>query len=82
LRSLRAMANSGIDELLGKDVPTVLPVAVFGTFIISEGPSLIRFGSQASLALAGCLIVTLILLPTIARLFLTPNQHASSEGAL
>jgi predicted RND superfamily exporter protein len=74
------MANSGIDEPPGKDIPNVLPVAAFGTFIISESPSLIRFGSQASLALAGCLIVTLILLPSIARLFLTPDQHASSEG--
>ena len=54
-------------------------IAAFGTFVISESPSLIRFGSQASLALAGCLVVTLTLLPTIARRFLSPEKLAGGE---
>lgn len=55
-------------------VTVMTSVAAFGTLIVSESPSLIRFGSQASLALAGCLLITLILLPTIARQFLKPSQ--------
>jgi predicted RND superfamily exporter protein len=50
-------------------VTVATSVAAFGTFVISESPSLIRFGSQASLALIFCLIVTLFILPTIARRF-------------
>ncbi len=54
-------------------------IAAFGTFVISESPSLIRFGSQASLALAGCLVVTLTLLPTIARRLLSTKKPAGGE---
>jgi predicted RND superfamily exporter protein len=54
-------------------------VAAFGTFIISDSPSLIRFGSQASLALIGCLIVTFTVLPTIARRFLPTNGDSAAE---
>jgi len=53
-------------------VTVTTSVAAFGTFVISDSPSLIRFGSQASLALIGCLVVTLTVLPTIVRRFL-PN---------
>lgn len=53
-------------------VTVTTSIAAFGTFVISDSPSLVRFGSQASLALAGCLLVTLTLLPTIARRWLHP----------
>jgi len=38
-------------------------VAAFAAFMVSQSPSLVHFGSQASFALAGCLVVTLIVLP-------------------
>lgn len=61
-------------------VTVTTSVAAFGTFIVSDSPSLIRFGAQASLALIGCLIVTLVVLPTIARRFLsTPEKNRSKE---
>ncbi len=53
-------------------------MSVFG---FSESPSLIRFGSQASLALIGCLIVTLTVLPTIARRLLPVNAQRTVELA-
>ena len=56
-------------------VTVTTSIAAFGTFVISDSPSLIRFGSQASLALAGCLLVTLTLLPTIARRWLPPRDR-------
>ena len=60
-------------------VTVTTSVAAFGTFIVSDSPSLIRFGSQASLALIGCLIVTLIVLPTIARRFLAIDARPRAE---
>ena len=60
-------------------VTVTTSIAAFGTFVISESPSLIRFGSQASLALAGCLVVTLTLLPTIARRFMSPKATVARE---
>lgn len=60
-------------------VTVTTSVAAFGTFIVSDSPSLIRFGSQASLALIGCLIVTLTVLPTIARRLLAVNDKDTSE---
>lgn len=60
-------------------VTVTTSVAAFGTFVISESPSLIRFGSQASLALIGCLIVTLTILPTVAQRLLRTKRIASSE---
>ena len=60
-------------------VTVTTSVAAFGTFIISDSPSLIRFGSQASLALIGCLIVTLSVLPTIAQRLLPTKRLASKE---
>ena len=57
------LAETGLAIL----VTIMTSVTAFGTFIISASPSLVRFGSQASLALIGCLIVTFIVLPTIAR---------------
>ena len=62
-------------------VTVTTSIAAFGTFVISESPSLIRFGSQASLALAGCLIVTLTLLPTIARRFMAPKESTAGESS-
>ena len=61
-------------------VTVTTSVAAFGTFIISDSPSLIRFGSQAALALLGCLIVTLTILPTIARRLLPHKQAGASES--
>ena len=59
-------------------VTVTTSVAAFGTFVFSESPSLIRFGSQASLALIGCLVVTLTVLPTLSRLFLPIDQQIRS----
>jgi len=60
-------------------VTVTTSVAAFGTFIVSDSPSLIRFGSQASLALIGCLVVTLIVLPTIARRFLPTGDGSRTN---
>ncbi len=60
-------------------VTIITSIAAFGTFVFSMSPSLVRFGSQASLALAGCLVVTFVLLPTIARHFLSPNHIKDDE---
>ena len=60
-------------------VTVTTSVAAFGTFVISDSPSLIRFGSQASLALIGCLIVTLAVLPTIVRRFLPQAEGDRRE---
>lgn len=60
-------------------VTVTTSVAAFGTFIASNSPSLIRFGSQASLALIGCLVVTLIVLPTIARRCLPADDSQPDE---
>jgi len=60
-------------------VTVMTSVAAFGTFIISDSPSLIRFGAQASLALIGCLVITLTVLPTVARRFL-PIERTNDSG--
>jgi predicted RND superfamily exporter protein len=60
-------------------VTVTTSVTAFGTFIISDSPSLIRFGSQASLALIGCLIVTLTVLPTVVRRLL-PMGGSKASG--
>ena len=60
-------------------VTVATSVAAFGTFVFSESPSLVRFGSQASLALIGCLIVTLTVLPTLSRLFLPVDRRERSK---
>jgi predicted RND superfamily exporter protein len=60
-------------------VTVTTSVAAFGTFVISESPSLIRFGSQASLALIGCLIITLTILPTIARRLVPVGGDESTQ---
>lgn len=62
-------------------VTVATSVAAFGTFVISDSPSLIRFGSQASLALIGCLIVTLTVLPTVARRFLPMDGGDAPKAA-
>ena len=61
-------------------VTVTTSVTAFGTFIISDSPSLIRFGSQASLALIGCLIVTLTVLPTVARRLLPMDRDKAPEA--
>lgn len=48
-------------------------VAAFAAFIISQSPSLVHFGSQASFALVGCLVVTLLVLPWLLRRLLPPE---------
>lgn len=40
-------------------------IAAFGAFIVAMSPSLLQFGAQAAGALLGCLIVTLLIVPTI-----------------
>lgn len=40
-------------------------IAAFGAFIVAVSPSLLQFGAQAAGALFGCLIVTLLIVPTI-----------------
>jgi predicted RND superfamily exporter protein len=40
-------------------------IAAFGAFIVAMSPSLLQFGAQAAGALFGCLIVTLLIVPTI-----------------
>ena len=59
-------------------VTVMTSVAAFGTFVFSDSPSLVRFGSQASLALVGCLVLTLTVLPTLSRLFLPAVRHKHS----
>ena len=61
-------------------VTVTTSVAAFGTFVVSDSPSLIRFGSQASLALLGCLVITLTVLPAIVKRFL-PADANKSQGA-
>ena len=63
-------------------VTVTTSVAAFGTFIVSNSPSLIRFGSQASLALIGCLVVTLIVLPTIARRCLPADDDSQPDEVI
>jgi predicted RND superfamily exporter protein len=58
-------------------VTVTTSVAAFGTFIVADSPSLTRFGSQASLALIGCLILTLTVLPTLARRFLSSDTKGA-----
>ena len=40
-------------------------IAAFGAFVVAMSPSLLQFGAQAAGALFGCLIVTLLIVPTI-----------------
>jgi len=60
-------------------VTVTTSVAAFGTFVVSDSPSLIRFGSQASLALIACLAITLGMLPTIARRWV-PVKRSAKES--
>jgi len=48
-------------------------IAAFAAFIVSKSPSLVHFGSQASFALAGCLVVTLVILPWLLRRLLVQD---------
>jgi predicted RND superfamily exporter protein len=61
-------------------VTVTTSVAAFGTFIVSDSPSLVRFGAQASLALIGCLVITLTVLPTITKRFLPTDRLTGSES--
>ena len=51
----------------------------FAAFLFSRSPSLVYFGSQAAFALAGCLFVTLVLLPFLFRLLL-PHDRVEVTG--
>ncbi|MGI9272469.1 MAG: efflux RND transporter permease subunit [Woeseiaceae bacterium] len=42
-------------------------IAAFGAFTIAKSPSLAQFGAQAAIALLGCLLATLLILPIILR---------------
>ncbi|MDH3266889.1 MAG: MMPL family transporter, partial [Gammaproteobacteria bacterium] len=42
-------------------------IAAFGAFIVAKSPSLMQFGAQAAIALLGCLLATLLILPIILR---------------
>lgn len=42
-------------------------IAAFGAFVVAKSPSLAQFGAQAAIALLGCLLATLLLLPIILR---------------
>jgi hypothetical protein len=55
-------------------VTVITSVAAFGTFIVADSPSLIRFGSQASFALIACLVITLGMLPVIAKRWVPVNR--------
>jgi predicted RND superfamily exporter protein len=60
-------------------VVTVLTsMTAFAAFLVSQSPSLVYFGSQAAVALAGSLVVTLVVLPVLFRILL-PQRAASRE---
>jgi len=51
----------------------------FAAFLFAQSPSLVYFGSQAAFALAGCLVVTLAVLPFLFRLLL-PHDRGEPVG--
>jgi predicted RND superfamily exporter protein len=55
-------------------VTVMTSVAAFAAFIVSKSPSLVQFGSQAAMTLAGCLVVTLVILPYLFRRLLKNPQ--------
>lgn len=51
----------------------------FAAFLFARSPSLVYFGSQAAFALAGCLFVTLAVLPFLFRRLL-PHHRGAATG--
>ncbi len=58
----------------------VTSATAFAAFVFARSPSLVYFGSQAAFALAGCLFVTLAVLPFLFRLLLPRNQGEAVEN--
>ncbi len=62
-------------------VITVLTsVTAFAAFLLARSPSLVYFGSQASFALLGCLVVTLVVLPYLFRKLLPPTEERTNDA--
>jgi predicted RND superfamily exporter protein len=62
-------------------VTVVTSVTAFAAFLFSKTPSLVYFGSQASTALLGCLVVTLVVLPYLFRVLLPPLTETPQDVA-
>ena len=58
-------------------VTVMTSVAAFAAFMISKSPSLVQFGSQASMTLTGCLVVTLVILPYLFQRLLLDNESSA-----
>lgn len=58
----------------------VTSATAFAAFLFARSPSLVYFGSQAAFALAGCLFVTLAVLPFLFRLLLPRDQGETVEN--
>ncbi len=62
-------------------ITVVTSVTAFAAFIVSASPSLVYFGSQASTALLGCLVVTLVVLPYVFRVLLPHVDKTPDDAA-
>ena len=62
-------------------VTVVTSVTAFAAFLFSKTPSLVYFGSQASTALLGCLVVTLVVLPYLFGILLPPLDETPQDVA-
>ena len=62
-------------------ITVVTSVTAFAAFLFSNTPSLVHFGSQASSALLGCLVVTLVVLPYLFRILLPPHHETPQDAA-
>lgn len=62
-------------------VTVVTSVTAFAAFLFSKTPSLVYFGSQASTALLGCLVVTLVVLPYLFGVLLPPLDETPQDVA-
>jgi predicted RND superfamily exporter protein len=56
-------------------------ITAFAAFLVAQSPSLLYFGSQASFALLGCLVVTMVVLPFLFRLLLPRRGEARKNAA-
>ena len=62
-------------------ITVVTSVVAFAAFLFARSPSLVYFGSQASVALIGCLVVTLVVLPYLFRVLLHPKAETRQDAA-
>ena len=62
-------------------IPVVTSVTALAAFLFSKTPCLVYFGSQASTALLGCLVVTLVVLPYLFRVLLPPLDEKPQDVA-